>query len=151
MQESLHKKVYLWLWAANIRHFLYYEKTAKPPNPNGLWQLILSTGLLIHSPFTHPCFVTLTESLISVCLLALQCIDNIRCNGLMMNAFEENSKVTVPQMIKWESDTIHKCTYKFKYKLCTKAQAVLEAKKNNIFENILGVYIFKNVSISLLW
>lgn len=30
-----------------------------------------------------------------------QCIDNIRCNGLMMNAFEENSKVTVPQMIKW--------------------------------------------------
>lgn len=31
----------------------------------------------------------------------LQCIDNIRCNGLMMNAFEENSKVTVPQMIKW--------------------------------------------------
>uniref|UniRef100_A0A8C7MCT5 Ras protein specific guanine nucleotide releasing factor 1 n=1 Tax=Oncorhynchus kisutch TaxID=8019 RepID=A0A8C7MCT5_ONCKI len=33
----------------------------------------------------------------SSCLL--QCIDNIRCNGLMMNAFEENSKVTVPQMI----------------------------------------------------
>lgn len=30
----------------------------------------------------------------------LQCIDNIRCNGLMMNAFEDNSKVTVPQMIK---------------------------------------------------
>ncbi|XP_012689019.2 ras-specific guanine nucleotide-releasing factor 1 [Clupea harengus] len=29
-----------------------------------------------------------------------QCIDNIRCNGLMMNAFEENSKVSVPQMIK---------------------------------------------------
>lgn len=29
-----------------------------------------------------------------------QCIDNIRCNGLMMNAFEDNSKVTVPQMIK---------------------------------------------------
>ncbi|KAM8958353.1 ras-specific guanine nucleotide-releasing factor 1 isoform 1-T1 [Lycaon pictus] len=28
-----------------------------------------------------------------------QCVDNIRCNGLMMNAFEENSKVTVPQMI----------------------------------------------------
>uniref|UniRef100_A0A8C9UGS6 Ras protein specific guanine nucleotide releasing factor 1 n=1 Tax=Serinus canaria TaxID=9135 RepID=A0A8C9UGS6_SERCA len=25
-----------------------------------------------------------------------QCVDNIRCNGLMMNAFEENSKVTVP-------------------------------------------------------
>uniref|UniRef100_A0A6Q2X066 Ras protein specific guanine nucleotide releasing factor 1 n=1 Tax=Esox lucius TaxID=8010 RepID=A0A6Q2X066_ESOLU len=32
-----------------------------------------------------------------------QCIDNIRCNGLMMNAFEENSKVTVPQMIKSDS------------------------------------------------
>lgn len=32
-----------------------------------------------------------------------QCIDNIRCNGLMMNAFEDNSKVTVPQMIKYES------------------------------------------------
>ncbi|KAG9331724.1 hypothetical protein JZ751_017289 [Albula glossodonta] len=30
------------------------------------------------------------------------CIDNIRCNGLMMNAFEENSKVTVPQMINVE-------------------------------------------------
>ncbi|XP_021062598.1 ras-specific guanine nucleotide-releasing factor 1 isoform X2 [Mus pahari] len=30
----------------------------------------------------------------------IQCVDNIRCNGLMMNAFEENSKVTVPQMIK---------------------------------------------------
>ncbi|XP_066492101.1 ras-specific guanine nucleotide-releasing factor 1 [Tiliqua scincoides] len=29
-----------------------------------------------------------------------QCVDNIRCNGLMMNVFEENSKVTVPQMIK---------------------------------------------------
>ncbi|XP_045416995.1 ras-specific guanine nucleotide-releasing factor 1 isoform X2 [Lemur catta] len=28
-----------------------------------------------------------------------QCVDNIRCNGLMMNAFEENSKVTVPQII----------------------------------------------------
>lgn len=32
--------------------------------------------------------------------LCSQCVDNIRCNGLMMNAFEENSKVTVPQMIK---------------------------------------------------
>ncbi|XP_040198127.1 ras-specific guanine nucleotide-releasing factor 1 isoform X2 [Rana temporaria] len=32
-----------------------------------------------------------------------QCVDNIRCNGLMMNAFEENSKVTVPQMIKSDS------------------------------------------------
>uniref|UniRef100_A0A8C0GXQ5 Ras protein specific guanine nucleotide releasing factor 1 n=1 Tax=Chelonoidis abingdonii TaxID=106734 RepID=A0A8C0GXQ5_CHEAB len=32
-----------------------------------------------------------------------QCVDNIRCNGLMMNAFEENSKVTVPQMIKDEA------------------------------------------------
>uniref|UniRef100_H2LVV0 Ras protein specific guanine nucleotide releasing factor 1 n=1 Tax=Oryzias latipes TaxID=8090 RepID=H2LVV0_ORYLA len=32
-----------------------------------------------------------------------QCIDNIRCNGLMMNAFEDNSKVTVPQMIKSDS------------------------------------------------
>uniref|UniRef100_A0A2K5NM56 Ras protein specific guanine nucleotide releasing factor 1 n=2 Tax=Cercopithecinae TaxID=9528 RepID=A0A2K5NM56_CERAT len=33
-----------------------------------------------------------------------QCVDNIRCNGLMMNAFEENSKVTVPQMIKRTSE-----------------------------------------------
>ncbi|XP_073425110.1 ras-specific guanine nucleotide-releasing factor 1 isoform X2 [Dendrobates tinctorius] len=32
-----------------------------------------------------------------------QCVDNIRCNGLMMNAFEENSKVSVPQMIKSDS------------------------------------------------
>uniref|UniRef100_A0A8C2G0I2 Ras protein-specific guanine nucleotide-releasing factor 2b n=1 Tax=Cyprinus carpio TaxID=7962 RepID=A0A8C2G0I2_CYPCA len=28
-----------------------------------------------------------------------QCIDNIRCNGLMTSVFEENSKVTVPHMI----------------------------------------------------
>uniref|UniRef100_A0A667HQ99 Ras protein specific guanine nucleotide releasing factor 1 n=1 Tax=Lynx canadensis TaxID=61383 RepID=A0A667HQ99_LYNCA len=33
-----------------------------------------------------------------------QCVDNIRCNGLMMNAFEENSKVTVPQMIKLNTE-----------------------------------------------
>ncbi|XP_038621783.1 ras-specific guanine nucleotide-releasing factor 2 isoform X2 [Tachyglossus aculeatus] len=32
-----------------------------------------------------------------------QCVDNIRCNGLMTIVFEENSKVTVPHMIK--SDT----------------------------------------------
>ncbi|NXF01042.1 RGRF1 factor, partial [Smithornis capensis] len=32
--------------------------------------------------------------------ISTACVDNIRCNGLMMNAFEENSKVTVPQMIK---------------------------------------------------
>lgn len=31
---------------------------------------------------------------------SLQCIDNIRCNGLMTSVFEENSKVTVPYMIK---------------------------------------------------
>ncbi|KAG8598449.1 hypothetical protein GDO81_002617 [Engystomops pustulosus] len=29
-----------------------------------------------------------------------QCIENIRCNGLMSNVFEENSKVTVPHMIR---------------------------------------------------
>ncbi|XP_076995405.1 ras-specific guanine nucleotide-releasing factor 2 isoform X2 [Tamandua tetradactyla] len=29
-----------------------------------------------------------------------QCVDNIRCNGLMTVVFEENSKVTVPHMIK---------------------------------------------------
>ncbi|XP_036450192.1 ras-specific guanine nucleotide-releasing factor 2 [Colossoma macropomum] len=29
-----------------------------------------------------------------------QCIDNIRCNGLMTSVFEENSKVTVPHMLK---------------------------------------------------
>uniref|UniRef100_A0A8D2KZI9 Ras protein specific guanine nucleotide releasing factor 2 n=1 Tax=Varanus komodoensis TaxID=61221 RepID=A0A8D2KZI9_VARKO len=29
-----------------------------------------------------------------------QCVDNIRCNGLMTIVFEENSKVTVPHMIK---------------------------------------------------
>ncbi|XP_046717018.1 ras-specific guanine nucleotide-releasing factor 2 isoform X3 [Silurus meridionalis] len=32
-----------------------------------------------------------------------QCIDNILCNGLMTSVFEENSKVTVPHMLK--SDT----------------------------------------------
>lgn len=41
-----------------------------------------------------------SQSPFCVYLSVLQCIDNIRCNGLMMNAFEENSKVTVPQMIK---------------------------------------------------
>ncbi|XP_072258616.1 ras-specific guanine nucleotide-releasing factor 1 isoform X2 [Pyxicephalus adspersus] len=35
-----------------------------------------------------------------------QCVDNIRCNGLMMNAFEENSKVSVPQMI---NRTLNSC------------------------------------------
>lgn len=44
------------------------------------------SSLPLPSPTSHPCH--------------LQCVDNIRCNGLMMNAFEENSKVTVPQMIK---------------------------------------------------
>ncbi|KAA8584261.1 hypothetical protein FQN60_008046 [Etheostoma spectabile] len=31
-----------------------------------------------------------------------QCIDNIRCNGLMTSVFEENSKVSVPHMINVE-------------------------------------------------
>ncbi|KAG8598455.1 hypothetical protein GDO81_002617 [Engystomops pustulosus] len=35
-----------------------------------------------------------------------QCIENIRCNGLMSNVFEENSKVTVPHMI---SKTLNSC------------------------------------------
>ncbi|XP_041424543.1 ras-specific guanine nucleotide-releasing factor 2 isoform X2 [Xenopus laevis] len=34
-----------------------------------------------------------------------QCIENIRCNGLMSNVFEENSKVTVPHMIR----TLNSC------------------------------------------
>uniref|UniRef100_A0A8C4L8P2 Ras protein specific guanine nucleotide releasing factor 2 n=1 Tax=Equus asinus asinus TaxID=83772 RepID=A0A8C4L8P2_EQUAS len=34
-----------------------------------------------------------------------QCVDNIRCNGLMTIVFEENSKVTVPHMIKKRSTT----------------------------------------------
>ncbi|XP_058025248.1 ras-specific guanine nucleotide-releasing factor 2 isoform X2 [Ahaetulla prasina] len=36
-----------------------------------------------------------------------QCIDNIRCNGLMTIVFEENSKVTVPHMIKSDA-RLHK-------------------------------------------
>ncbi|XP_032191722.1 ras-specific guanine nucleotide-releasing factor 2 isoform X2 [Mustela erminea] len=36
-----------------------------------------------------------------------QCVDNIRCNGLMTIVFEENSKVTVPHMIKSDS-RLHK-------------------------------------------
>uniref|UniRef100_A0AAY4BYW5 Ras-specific guanine nucleotide-releasing factor 2 n=1 Tax=Denticeps clupeoides TaxID=299321 RepID=A0AAY4BYW5_9TELE len=36
-----------------------------------------------------------------------QCIDNIRCNGLMTSVFEENSKVTVPHMIKSDA-RLHK-------------------------------------------
>ncbi|XP_023698989.1 ras-specific guanine nucleotide-releasing factor 2-like isoform X2 [Paramormyrops kingsleyae] len=35
-----------------------------------------------------------------------QCIDNIRCNGLMTSVFEENSKVPVPHMI---SKTLNSC------------------------------------------
>ncbi|XP_020503101.2 ras-specific guanine nucleotide-releasing factor 2 isoform X2 [Labrus bergylta] len=35
-----------------------------------------------------------------------QCIDNIRCNGLMTSVFEENSKVTVPHMI---NKTLNSC------------------------------------------
>ncbi|XP_016894024.1 ras-specific guanine nucleotide-releasing factor 2 isoform X2 [Cynoglossus semilaevis] len=36
-----------------------------------------------------------------------QCIDNIRCNGLMSSVFEENSKVSVPHMIKSDA-RLHK-------------------------------------------
>uniref|UniRef100_A0AAQ6AKM9 Ras protein-specific guanine nucleotide-releasing factor 2a n=1 Tax=Amphiprion ocellaris TaxID=80972 RepID=A0AAQ6AKM9_AMPOC len=36
-----------------------------------------------------------------------QCIDNIRCNGLMTSVFEENSKVSVPHMIKSDA-RLHK-------------------------------------------
>ncbi|XP_047634163.1 ras-specific guanine nucleotide-releasing factor 2 isoform X3 [Phacochoerus africanus] len=36
-----------------------------------------------------------------------QCVDNIRCNGLMTIVFEENSKVTVPHMIKSDA-RLHK-------------------------------------------
>ncbi|XP_059401334.1 ras-specific guanine nucleotide-releasing factor 2 isoform X2 [Carassius carassius] len=36
-----------------------------------------------------------------------QCIDNIRCNGLMTSVFEDNSKVTVPHMIKSDA-RLHK-------------------------------------------
>ncbi|XP_028746850.1 ras-specific guanine nucleotide-releasing factor 2 isoform X5 [Peromyscus leucopus] len=35
-----------------------------------------------------------------------QCVDNIRCNGLMTIVFEENSKVTVPHMI---NKTLNSC------------------------------------------
>ncbi|XP_061553747.1 ras-specific guanine nucleotide-releasing factor 2 isoform X2 [Phycodurus eques] len=36
-----------------------------------------------------------------------QCVDNIRCNGLMTSVFEENSKVSVPHMIKSDA-RLHK-------------------------------------------
>uniref|UniRef100_A0A8C0XHH8 Ras-specific guanine nucleotide-releasing factor 2 n=1 Tax=Castor canadensis TaxID=51338 RepID=A0A8C0XHH8_CASCN len=39
--------------------------------------------------------------------LISQCVDNIRCNGLMTIVFEENSKVTVPHMIKSDA-RLHK-------------------------------------------
>uniref|UniRef100_H2L566 Ras protein-specific guanine nucleotide-releasing factor 2a n=1 Tax=Oryzias latipes TaxID=8090 RepID=H2L566_ORYLA len=39
--------------------------------------------------------------------LPSQCIDNIRCNGLMTSVFEENSKVSVPHMIKSDA-RLHK-------------------------------------------
>ncbi len=56
-------------------------------------------------PFTHVlwfkcCPHAFLPPYLSIFHSLLQCIDNIRCNGLMMNAFEENSKVSVPQMIK---------------------------------------------------
>ncbi|KAF3849216.1 hypothetical protein F7725_015713 [Dissostichus mawsoni] len=38
---------------------------------------------------------------------ARYCIDNIRCNGLMTSVFEENSKVSVPHMIKSDA-RLHK-------------------------------------------
>lgn len=58
-------------------------------------------------------------------LSVLQCIDNIRCNGLMMNAFEDNSKVTVPQMIKYanlfyfKNATLFRCCFLFLFLLIT--------------------------------
>lgn len=45
-------------------------------------------------------FTSLLCSIPVLSLCPLQCIDNIRCNGLMTSVFEENSKVTVPHMIK---------------------------------------------------
>ncbi|KAK3570019.1 hypothetical protein QTP86_009158 [Hemibagrus guttatus] len=48
----------------------------------------------------HLDFKIVVEPKDSQSFTVILCIDNIRCNGLMMNAFEDNSKVTVPQMIK---------------------------------------------------
>ncbi|KAG7216046.1 hypothetical protein INR49_007798 [Caranx melampygus] len=51
----------------------------------------------------HLDFKIVVEPKDSQSFTVILCIDNIRCNGLMMNAFEDNSKVTVPQMIKSDS------------------------------------------------
>ncbi|KAA8590122.1 hypothetical protein FQN60_014056 [Etheostoma spectabile] len=51
----------------------------------------------------HLDFKIVVEPKESQSFTVILCIDNIRCNGLMMNAFEDNSKVTVPQMIKSDS------------------------------------------------
>ncbi|ELW70006.1 Ras-specific guanine nucleotide-releasing factor 2 [Tupaia chinensis] len=42
-----------------------------------------------------------------LCASPYRCVDNIRCNGLMTIVFEENSKVTVPHMIKSDA-RLHK-------------------------------------------
>uniref|UniRef100_A0A673XAS4 Ras protein specific guanine nucleotide releasing factor 2 n=1 Tax=Salmo trutta TaxID=8032 RepID=A0A673XAS4_SALTR len=51
----------------------------------------------LHIHDTNHC---LCNSISHVHLSGLVCIDNTRCNGLMTSVFEENSKVTVPHMIK---------------------------------------------------
>lgn len=63
-------------------------------DPVSGWACELSLGTAAVEPRVAAAALTLGPP------LCFQCVDNIRCNGLMMNAFEENSKVTVPQMIK---------------------------------------------------
>uniref|UniRef100_A0A096M6L8 Ras protein specific guanine nucleotide releasing factor 2 n=1 Tax=Poecilia formosa TaxID=48698 RepID=A0A096M6L8_POEFO len=61
------------------------------------WMLLLAKTKWIVSLNlfrTYPCILG-DESF----FFPLQCIDNIRCNGLMTSVFEENSKVSVPHMI----------------------------------------------------
>uniref|UniRef100_A0A8C0JRF4 Ras protein specific guanine nucleotide releasing factor 2 n=1 Tax=Canis lupus dingo TaxID=286419 RepID=A0A8C0JRF4_CANLU len=52
-------------------------------------------------------FSTVCMWIVIVYFFISQCVDNIRCNGLMTIVFEENSKVTVPHMIKSDA-RLHK-------------------------------------------
>uniref|UniRef100_A0A8C2J927 Ras-specific guanine nucleotide-releasing factor 1-like n=1 Tax=Cyprinus carpio TaxID=7962 RepID=A0A8C2J927_CYPCA len=75
----------------SARHVCSHQITLSDPHSPGQDLRLLLASCSSNTVLTLSLF--LSHSL-------LQCIDNIRCNGLMMNAFEENSKVTVPQMIK---------------------------------------------------
>uniref|UniRef100_S4S047 Ras protein specific guanine nucleotide releasing factor 1 n=1 Tax=Petromyzon marinus TaxID=7757 RepID=S4S047_PETMA len=63
----------------------------------------LEFRLAIEAGDTPPCIVLVAASRQQKAAWTSdisQCIDNLRCNGLMMNVFEDNSKISVPQMVR---------------------------------------------------